>query len=49
MEGGSRKPWGNCLVQRFGRVLRTNLGVGVCECAEALGKASAVAVLVSQE
>ena len=36
--------WGryrNCLVQRFGRVLRTNRDVSVCEFAEALGKPSA--------
>ena len=36
-----RIPWGNCWVQRFGRVLRTNRGVSARECAEALGKASA--------
>ena len=32
---------GNCLVQRFGRFVRTNRGVSARECAEALGKASA--------
>ena len=37
----SRVTWGNCSVQRFGRVLRTNRGLSACECAEALGKASA--------
>ena len=40
MEGKSGIPWANCLVQRFGLVLRTNRNVSASECAEALGKAS---------
>ena len=40
-EGRFRIPWGNCLVQRFGSVLRTDRGVRASECTEALGNASA--------